>query len=661
MRLFKIQPPLDILLKVITGTVNMSFMAYTIEDTFKASTKPIISLMNGNDKFIIPEFQRTYNWSNNQIETFLNDILDSKYSTESPDSPLETYFLGPIITYQESNSTDHLVIDGQQRITTIILLIAALRDLLVGLDNKKKDDYDKFLNYEDRSYAGKFSKTSRLIVSNRDSKKYIEELLDMENQNLEPHIEGASINLHNAYNFIKKFLTSEEFTEIDDVMDFVNHLLNNVGLTWIRATDLDQALMVFERMNYRGLPLSVSDLIKYYLFTGNSLEDLGQDTQKIEEMWTSLNKKLAKAERTKFPKMDRFFKYLITSKYLTSGVLQEKKIINWIKTEDKVNPKFNVAKEPIKFLKELDVEMDNYVEILKRNYPPTIDLKDGEDTKVLPQRRLSSFGKEIKQHLPLLMTAAREGYSKKDYDKLASSVENLAFVWKLTKSQWNEVEKLLSNWCTLLRNGVPVDEFIENEIVRLIKTKKDLISVELKNMSESRRTFSKYVLMRMENHIRDKVRIGVEWYDWSKEGTLHLEHILSVKHNKTAIPVDKNGKKTDSNTVESWKWRLGNLTILTPYTNMDAQNDDVNIKFKNELYEKSFYLLSKSIQTDVVESPQARSGGQKKAFVTFNHKTISLTDKKYWTEKQIEQREVFYYSVFNDILFNGSKKQYIKP
>ena len=72
-------------------------------------------------------------------------------------------------------------------------------------------------------------------------------------------------------------------------------------------------------------------------------------------------------------------------------------------------------------------------------------------------------------------------------------------------------------------------------------------------------------------------------------------------------------------------------------------------------------MLSKSIQTDVVESPQARSGGQKKAFVTFNHKTISLTDKKYWTEKQIEQREVFYYSIFNDILFNGSKKQYIKP
>ena len=174
-------------------------MAYSIEENFKAVTKPIISLVNGNDKFIIPEFQRDYSWKKAQIETFLKDILDSKYTADNPNTPQDSYFLGPVITYQESGSNDHLVIDGQQRITTIVLTVAALRDVLVKHKNNLSEHYDKLLVYEDKSFAGKFTKTSRLVVSNRDSKKYIEELLDINNQNLEPHVEGASVNLHEAY------------------------------------------------------------------------------------------------------------------------------------------------------------------------------------------------------------------------------------------------------------------------------------------------------------------------------------------------------------------------------------------------------------------------------------------------------------------------------
>tara|TARA_B100002019_G_scaffold293382_1_gene320606 strand:+ start:2381 stop:4285 length:1905 start_codon:yes stop_codon:yes gene_type:complete len=634
-------------------------MAYSIEENFKAVTKPIISLINGNDKFVIPEFQRDYSWKKAQIETFLKDILDSKYTADNPNTPQETYFLGPVITYQETGSNDHLIIDGQQRITTIVLTVAALRDLLVKYENKLSEDYDKMLVYEDKSFAGKFTKTSRLVVSNRDSKKYIEELLDINNQNLEPHVEGASVNLHEAYKLIIRFLTSEEFTELEDVISFVNHMLNNTGITWITATDLDQALLVFERMNYRGDPLSMSDLIKYYLFTGKSLDDLGDDTEKIGEMWTTITKKLIKVEG-KNAKLDRFFKYFITSRYMSSGVLQEKNLINWIKNEEKNNPKFNVSQKPILFLKELDKEMDNYISILRRSYPPTIKLRDDEDSKVLPQRRISTFGKELKQHLPLLMAAARRGVTKDEYDKLASAIENLAFVMKLTKSQWNDVEKQLAKWCDSIRNEVPIDEFIENEIIRLIKTKTDEISSALKYMDENKRIFTKYILLRMENHLRDTLKMGVEWYNWGKNGVLELEHILSINHKKTAIPNDKDGKPLESEVIESWKWRLGNMTILTPYANKDAKNDDPAIKLKNEVFKDSSYLLSKSIQTDVMESKQARGGGQQKKLNLFAHKTISLS-KNYWTEKQISEREKFYYSIFNDILFNGDKKQFISP
>ena len=124
--------------------------------------------------------------------------------------------------------------------------------------------------------------------------------------------------------------------------------------------------MVFERMNYRGKDLSISDLIKYYLFTGKSLDDLGEDTKKIETKWDNLKKQLSKGENSKYPKLDRFFKYFITSRYLEKGVLQEKKIIEWIKNEDKKN-NLKIASNPLEFLENLEYEMTDYVNILKKD------------------------------------------------------------------------------------------------------------------------------------------------------------------------------------------------------------------------------------------------------------------------------------------------------
>ena len=96
-------------------------MQYSIQDNFKADTIALIQLVNANDKFKIPEFQRAYSWKPNEhIKTFLNDILDAKHSAEDPDSVINNYFIGPIITYQEGEGSENLIIDGQQRFTTII-------------------------------------------------------------------------------------------------------------------------------------------------------------------------------------------------------------------------------------------------------------------------------------------------------------------------------------------------------------------------------------------------------------------------------------------------------------------------------------------------------------------------------------------------------------
>ena len=434
-----------------------------------------------------------------------------------------------------------------------------------------------------------------------------------------------------------------------EAMDFVNFLLNNVGLTWIRCGDLDQALMVFEKMNYTGEPLSISDLIKYYLFTGRTLDDLGEDTKKIEEMWTTLKKKLEKGENTKNPKLDRFFKYFITSRYMEKGVLQEKKIIEWIKNEDKKN-NLKIASNPVPFLRNLDDEMSNYVSILKKRYPDYMN----KDENIMELRRLSSFGKEIRQHLPILLSATRAKYSQKDYEKLCSAIENLSFVWKVTKSQWNEVEKNLADWSYKIRNNVPVDEIIDENIMKLTKSKAKDLAGDLRDMSDKNKTLVKYTLVRMEHYLRDSMKIPKEWWNWGDGGVLELEHILAERYTQDSIPPEVKGN------IDHLIWRFGNLTILEPYSNGTANNLPVKDKYEKEFYKSSFYILSQLMQTSEISYKSKKvTTGYKKHLTKLEHKIIPLS-KGYWIENQIEAREKFYFKILNSVLFGADSKQLIK-
>ncbi len=628
-------------------------MAYNIQENFQSKTVALIQLVNGNDKFKIPEFQRAYSWTPKQeILTFLNDILDAKYSSEAIDSSFNSYFIGPIITYQEDKSSQHLIIDGQQRFTTIILVITALRDLLKQVENPAYMEYDGYLNYSDKTLAGQQKKETRLTLSNRDSKKYFDELISTEKP-IDLYMEGDAEKLDNAYTFIKNYIGSQDYGlsgEEQEALEYVNFLLNNTGLTWIQAGDLDQSLMVFERMNFRGKDLSTSDLIKYYLFTGKSLDDLGEDTKKIETKWDNLKKQLSKGEKSKYPKLDRFFKYFITSRYLEKGVLQEKKIIEWIKNEDKRN-NLKIASNPIEFLDYLESEMTDYVNILQKRYPSNINLTENS----IYLRRLSSFGKEIRQHLPILLAASREKYNKEEYDYLCSAIENLAFVWKLTKSQWNEVEKNLSDWCTQIRNGVPVQEFVENNIVRLIKTKTNDISEELRDMKEKNKTLTKYLLVRIEHHLREQMKMPFELWNWSKGGVLELEHILPERFLDESIPKGKS-----RSIMDSLVWDIGNLTLLTPYSNNAANNDPVKSKFENNTYKNSQYIISQTIQSENFEYKSKKATkGQRKHLTRLDQQPIILTDGL-WANEQIKQRRIFYIKVLNEILFGTESKLILK-
>ena len=118
----------------------------------KATEANLLAFLRKSPQFVIPIYQRTYSWTERECKQLWDDIM----RTGSNDA-VSAHFIGSIVyiekgLYQVSSQTPLLVIDGQQRLTTVTLLLAALAKTLDGLDDAVKEPYDGFSPRKLRNY-----------------------------------------------------------------------------------------------------------------------------------------------------------------------------------------------------------------------------------------------------------------------------------------------------------------------------------------------------------------------------------------------------------------------------------------------------------------------------------------------------------------------------
>ena len=251
-------------------------------------------LSNKHSDFLIPDYQRPYAWSEDECATLWDDLFAFAFpndDSEQFNSASDEYFLGPIVTFKNDNEKLE-IIDGQQRLTTIMLLLRAF--------------YDKFANMKDRqsvktreAIEGCVWKTdefgdpdiSRLkidseVASDSDKEEFLEILRTgiVENN-------WKSAYAENFKYFQKKIseLVSEwpTYTGL-----FATRILNNVILLPIEAESQDTALRIFSTLNDRGLPLSDADIFKsqFYKFFSDSgrKDDFIRRWKRLEEITSSV-------------------------------------------------------------------------------------------------------------------------------------------------------------------------------------------------------------------------------------------------------------------------------------------------------------------------------------------------------------------------------------
>ena len=237
-------------------------MATTIEVN-KQSVKQLLESGKVH-KFVIPEYQRSYAWTDEQVQTLFDDLVE--YTSNQEESTEGTYFLGSVVSFE--NEKQQEIIDGQQRITTLFLLLRALYSKLSKMTETKetknfKSQIESALWEQDELTAEvDFNKT--LIISNvmgDEGNKIFANILTNGTTQSDAR-DNYSLNYNLLAGLIEKYATDEP----ELFFWFIRNVLNKAILLPITADSQDTALTIFSTLNDRGLALSDSDIFKAKIY-----------------------------------------------------------------------------------------------------------------------------------------------------------------------------------------------------------------------------------------------------------------------------------------------------------------------------------------------------------------------------------------------------------
>ena len=215
----------------------------------------IKDLLKNNYNFVIPSYQRGYRWrgKNGEVQALLEDIKEFIENKEGD----EKYCLNPIAVKKVS-STEYNLVDGQQRLTSIYLILKYLNKEL----NLKNEDNNFNINYDTKEKNKDFLKDINENTLEKDYK-----------QNIDYY------HIYNAYVFIKNWFEKNEI----DQKDFKDNLLYNVNIIWYNVGGDDEN-EVFQRLNAGKISLTNSELIKAIFLRYSSQNNSSEDIRKLEQI-----------------------------------------------------------------------------------------------------------------------------------------------------------------------------------------------------------------------------------------------------------------------------------------------------------------------------------------------------------------------------------------
>lgn len=538
--------------------------------------------------FIVPDYQREYVWKvDDQVEQFLVDI-DNEFA---PGAKVQSsYFIGSIIIVKNvQNDKKYDVIDGQQRLTTVVLTMCAFRDVMKDLVlDDVQNNYLKAISEWLSTFDVAAGKTQlRLELQYEESKDFLSSLIQARTYSGEA---SASIEkMRAAYERIKTELEGYLQGGVGALTEFAVYFLTKIDLVVIESENLSGALKIFETINQRGASLNAMDLVKNLLFSKATPDDFS----KIKDKWKELTKHLQVAKEDDKPL--RFLRYFLMARY-HDGILREDDIYKWV-----ISPAgksiLNYEAKPLALAVEMERMAKRYADLVCA----TEAKQDGGDYPDVT--RIGFINKfRSRQHLVLLL-ALDAGAISATINYLAKQIESFFFFSNTLGIQAKDNERLFAQWATSLRglkDEATISAAVQATIVQQLADKVDEFKEKFLNIRHSAYDPGyrlRFLLGRMENTLLTKS--GLPPVGLASIDAMQVEHILPQTPKNGEIPLTCAASLGE---YQNMVYRLGNVVLLESTINQAVNNfNDLNenwFSLKQNEYSKSSVFTAKLLDNN---------------------------------------------------------------
>lgn len=540
----------------------------------EASEKSLQQLLSGNTTFNIPDYQRNYAWKSEQIDAFMGDVLALL------ENPTDQHFFGPLVLLETDNGKSS-VIDGQQRLTTIVILLCLIRDKLQSFssdtvilsgepvqlsflilnmlkyDSLSKDRYvanymirDAFKQY----VMATFNSPLRKQMTPRGNGMTSEE------KRATAELRAAYIRIDKKLNEWLHPFAGDEETMRAMIQKLIAALQDRFRILEITMFSEEDAYVLFETLNERGLRLTPSDLLKSFTLRMAETEDQ-KKVKEVLAQWDETVNKLGDFPFTKFLRH-----YLLAAQ---PSKVQAKKIFKFFAQIVKDYGQGGAERN----LRELNEAADVYARLL-------IESATQNDSKL--DQVLANINMFSETHRVFLLRALLGPYSDEALLRAAKVTEMLAFRWILIGGNAQELETLYQNAAKMLfadvneRKMHVEDAYLHAASEFLIAALPSDESVRsYMKENAARRELQNYVLKRVNYALTG---VGLIW----NQQSIHVEHLAPQNPALTSSWFDRVAPKTstdpDKPTYEDFVGKWGNLSLLEFEINTSIGNAEWSVK-----------------------------------------------------------------------------------
>ncbi|AWB28488.1 DUF262 domain-containing protein [Halococcoides cellulosivorans] len=534
------------------------------------SSRSMGFLFESNDQFIIPSYQRRYSWESNQV----NDLWKDLQKIEGDD---EDHFFGTIVFMSRSSAqgaTKYDIVDGQQRITTVSILLCAIRDYL-DEHFPKEDVKSRIENINESLWlVDRDNKQQgfRLLLGNLDQDSY-EDLIKGHPDEVENE------NIVNAYeSFIQHLGNIGDLEAIKEVHDRILDQLIYVAITVEQHSD---AYQLFEAMNNRGLSLSPIDLMKNYLLMQASKQEV---EDRIENLWGDVIENIDQISGINSPGTTFFRQYFMASDQygvndkITTNKLYEPTFINSIEDTSDIETLMEDIRDKSTLYRKL-IEQD--IDMFDRSANVEVKrlLKDAKTVSITPFTLfLRAFSKtDNVERLKRMIEKSNVLMLRRQICDRSTSPHDTMF--NHLAQEMFETEDPLAY----------MDEYLKSED-RIPSDEQFMQYFRRESFRKTDRT--KYILSNIEekHYGQGGKRVSQSRYE------VHIEHILPERPGQSLRKLWLKPFNISDDDHEEYKKRIGNLTLLESDPNIRASNRTLEEKQNYYTEEATDFKMTHELQ-----------------------------------------------------------------